>query len=215
MKKAIRGLLSLAILLFAAAANAVTLTAGASFFNPTGVEGNGGALFSFGVGQRVDEMVLANIQVDYFNKSFTKEITTPVDVGSGGIVNIQNRVVAYNHSVKYFPLTAGAVISLPVGDIIRPYIEGRVGFGLAHVSYDYNQNLYAIPAAGRPESGTYTGFGWRIGGGARMRLGHRSALLAGMYYNGNTVSRSQNANVFSDLKMSGIGFGAGLELSGF
>ena len=72
-----------------------------------------------------------------------------------------------------------------------------------------------ILAASKPNDGTYSGFGWRIGGGARMKLGFRSALLAGVYYNGNTVSKSQAENVFTDLKMSGLGFGAGLELSGF
>jgi hypothetical protein len=125
--------------------------------------------------------------------------------------------VAYNHTVKYLPISAGVVITLPV-DItasIRPFIEGRVGYGIANVSYDYNESLYDIPDASRPESGTYGGFGWRLNGGLRVSLGSRSGLTIGAFYNGNKVSRSQDANTFVDLDMSGLGGGAGLELSGF
>ena len=210
-------LLKITALMLALSATAwgMSLNAGAAYFKPSGVEGGGSALFSLGVGQRVDDMVMVNIQVDYFNKTFTKSATTPVDVGSGGIVNIQNRTVDYDHSVKYFPVTAGAVITLPMGMLIHPYIEGRVGYGFAHVSYNYNTSIYNIPAGSRPESGTYSGFDWRLGGGARLGLGSHSALYGGVYYNGNTCSRSAGNDIFTDLNMSGFVIGAGLEISGF
>jgi hypothetical protein len=208
-------LLPVLVLALAAGACAMTLNAGAAWFSPKGVEGSG-VMFSLGCGQRVDEMVMANIQVDFMNKTFTKEISTDV-LDTGSIVHTTTRQVAYKHSVKYFPISAGVVISLPM-DItpsIKPFVEGRVGYGIAHVSYDYNNTTYNIPEANRPESGTYTGFGWRVGAGARMALGHRSGLNLGVFYNGNRVSRSQDANTFLDLDMSGLGIGASLELSGF
>lgn len=193
-------------------AMAMSLTGGASYFNPSGVEGSGGVMLSFGLGQRVDQMVMATVQLDYFNKTFKKENIAPVDTAPGSIVSVANRLVEFEHSVKYFPLTAGVVITLPLGDRISPFLEGRLGYGLAHVSYKYNAE---IPEASKPNDGTYAGFGWRLGGGARLKLGFRSALLAGLYYNGNTVSKSQAENLFTDLKMSGLGIGAALELSGF
>jgi hypothetical protein len=208
-------LATLALLALSGAAWALSLNAGAGYFKPSGVSGGGGALFSLGLGQRVDDMVMANIQLDFMNKTFTKETTTPVDVDTSSVVNIQTRQVAYKHSVKYFPLTAGVVLTLPMGMVIKPYVEGRVGYGFARVSYNYNETLYNIPAASRPESGTYSGFVWRLGAGARLGLGMRSALTAGISYNGNTCSRSAGNDVFTDLKMSGFIFGAGIELSGF
>jgi hypothetical protein len=204
------------VLLMAGTAWGMALNAGAAYFKPSGVSGGGGVLFSLGAGQRVDDMVMANIQVDYFNKTFTKEMTTDsVSSSSGSIVTTNTRQVAYEHSVKYFPITAGVVLTLPVGMMIHPYIEGRVGYGIANVSYSYNKTLYTIPEKERPESGTYSGFGWRLGAGARLGLGSRSALTAGVSYNGNTCSRSAGNDLFTDLKMSGFIIGAGLELSGF
>jgi opacity protein-like surface antigen len=201
-----------AILAAAQLAGALTLTGGASYFKPSGVEGNGGVMLSLGLGQRVDEMVMATLELDFFNKTFKKESVVPVDTAAGSIVSVENRSVEFEHSVKYFPLTAGVVVTLPMGGRVNPFLEGRLGYGLASVSYKYNAE---VATASKPNDGTYSGFGWRIGGGARMKLGFRSALLAGVYYNGNTVSKSQDENLFTDLKMSGIGFGAGLELSGF
>ncbi|MHB8158041.1 MAG: outer membrane beta-barrel protein [Desulfocucumaceae bacterium] len=210
-------LLAALILTLAAGANAMTISGGAAWFNPTGVEGSGGVLFSLGAGQRVDQMVMANIQLDFMNKTFTKELSTTVDLDTGSVVTLSTREVAYKHSVKYFPVSAGVLITLPV-DItysIKPFIEGRVGYGFANVSYDYNETTYDIPEASRPEGGTYSGFGWRLATGIRMSLGSRSGLTLGAFYNGNTVSRSQDSNTFVDLEMSGLGLGAGLELSGF
>lgn len=201
-----------AMLAAARLAGALTLTGGASYFNPSGVEGSGGVMLSLGLGQRVDEMVMATLELDFFNKTFKKETVVPVDTAAGSIVSVENRSVDFEHSVKYFPLTAGVVVTLPMGGRVNPFLEGRLGYGLASVSYKYSAE---VVAASKPNDGTYSGFGWRIGGGARMKLGFRSALLAGVYYNGNTVSKSQAENLFTDLKMSGIGFGAGLELSGF
>ncbi len=200
------------ILAAAQLARALTLTGGASYFKPSGVKGSGGVMLSLGLGQRVDEMVMATIELDFFNKTFEKESVVPVDTAAGSIVSVENRSVEFEHSVKYFPLTAGVVVTLPMGGRVNPFLEGRLGYGLAHVSYSYSAE---VVTASKPNDGTYTGFGWRIGGGARMKLGFRSALLAGIYYNGNTVSKTQAENLFTDLKMSGIGFGAGLELSGF
>ncbi len=217
MKKIATVLLVAVCLGLSAGADAMTFNGGASWFNPTGVEGSGGVLFSLGTGQRVDGMVMANIQLDFMNKTFTKELSTTVDLDTGAVVNLQTREVAYKHSVKYFPISAGVVITLPV-DItysIKPFIEGRVGYGFANVSYDYNETTYDIPDTSRPESGTYTGFGWRVATGIRLSLGRRSGLMLGAFYNGNTVSRSQDANTFVDLEMSGLGLGASLELSGF
>lgn len=205
----------LALLAVGGAASGKALNAGAAYFKPSGVEGGGGLLLSLGVGQRVDDMVMANVQLDFFNKTFTKELTSPVDTDTSSVVHIESRQVAYKHSVKYFPITAGVVVTLPMGMLIKPYVEGRVGYGLARVSYDYNASLYNIPEASRPESGTYSGFGWRLGAGARLGLGLRSALTAGISYNGNTCSRSAGEDVFTDLKMSGLIIGAGIELSGF
>lgn len=193
-------------------AGALTLTGSASYFNPSGVEGSGGVMLGLGLGQRVDEMVMATLEIDFFNKTFKKESVVPVDTAAGSIVSVENRSVLFEHSVKYFPLTAGVVVTLPMGGRINPFLEGRLGYGLAHVSYNYSAE---VVSTSKPNDGTYSGFGWRIGGGARMKLGFRSALLAGIYYNGNTVSKSQAENLFTDLKMSGIGIGAGLELSGF
>jgi opacity protein-like surface antigen len=201
-----------AALALAQLAGALTLTGGASYFKPSGVEGGGGAMLSLGLGQRVDEMVMATIQLDYFNKTFKKQTTVPVDTAAGSIVSVENRSVDFEHSVKYFPLTAGVVVTLPMGGRVNPFLEGRLGYGLARVSYSYSAE---VVTASKPNDGTYSGFGWRVGGGARLKLGFRSALLAGVYYNGNTVSKSQAENLFTDLKMSGLGFGAGLELSGF
>jgi hypothetical protein len=201
------------MLALAGTAWGMSLNAGAAYFKPSGVEGGGSALFSLGVGQRVDNMVMVNIQLDYFNKKFTKEMTT--DSVTTPTVNTTTRLVAYDHSVKYFPITVGAVLTLPMGMLIHPYVEGRVGYGFAHVSYSYNETLYTIPVGSRPESGTYSGFGWRLGGGARLGLGTHSALSGGIYYNGNTCSRSAGNNMFTDLKMSGFIIGAGLEISGF
>ncbi|MDO9390953.1 MAG: outer membrane beta-barrel protein [bacterium] len=206
-------LMTALILALAAGANAMTINGGAAWFNPSGVEGSGAVLFSLGAGQRVDDMVMANIQIDFMNKKFTKEITT--DSVTTSTVSTTTRLVAYEHSVKYFPITAGVMITLPVGIFISPYVEGRVGFGIANVSYSYNESLYTIAESEQPESGTYSGFGWRIGAGGRLKLGSRSALTAGVSYNGNTCSRSAGNDVFTDLKMSGIGLGAALELSGF
>jgi hypothetical protein len=207
--------LTVLAMLTAGTAWGMSLNAGAAYFKPSGVEGGGGVLFSLGAGQRVDDMVMANIQLDYFNKTFKKETTTTVDTSSTSIAHTAQRLVEYEHSVKYFPVTAGVMITLPVGMLIHPYVEGRVGYGLAHVSYSYNKSLYNIPDNNRPESGTYSGFGWRLGGGARLGLGSRSALTAGVSYNGNTCSRSAGNDLFTDLKMSGFIIGAGLELSGF
>ena len=210
-------ILPVLILALTAGAEARTISGGAAWFNPTGVEGSGGVMFSLGLGQRVDDMVLANIQLDFMNKTFTKELNTTVDLDTSSIVTLSTRYVAYKHSVKYFPVSAGAVITLPV-DItysIKPFIEGRVGYGFANVSYDYNETTYDIPEASRPESGTYAGFGWRLAGGIRVSLGSRSGMTLGAFYNGNTVSRSQDSNTFVDLEMSGMGLGASLELSGF
>ncbi len=193
-------------------AGALTLTGSASYLNPSGVAGSGGLMIGLGAGQRVDEMVMATIEIDYFNKTFKKESVVPVDTAAGSIVSVANRSVEFEHSVKYFPLTAGVVVTLPLGGRINPFLEGRLGYGLASVSYKYNAE---IVAASKPNDGIYSGFGWRLGGGARLKLGFRSALLAGIFYNGNTVSKSQAENLFTDLKMSGLGFGAGLELSGF
>ncbi len=201
-----------AALALANLAGALALTGGASFFKPSDVKGNGGVMLSLGAGQRVDEMVMATVQLDFFNKTFKQESVVPVDTDPSSIVTIENRSVEFEHSVKYIPLTAGVAVTLPMGGRLNPFIEGRVGYGLANVSYKYNVE---IPEASKPNDGTYTGFGWRLGGGARLKLGFRSALLAGVYYNGNTVSKTQTENVFTDLKMSGIGIGAGLELSGF
>lgn len=210
-------LLPALVLALAAGANAMTINGGAAWFNPSGVKGSGGVLFSLGCGQRVDEMVMANIQLDFMNKTFTKEIETGVDLDTSANVSISTRSVAYNHSVKYFPISAGVVISLPMNITysIKPFIEGRVGYGFASVSYDYNETIYDIPDASRPESGTYAGFGWRVATGIRLSLGSRSGMTLGAFYNGNTVSRSQDANTFVDLEMSGLGLGASLELSGF
>jgi opacity protein-like surface antigen len=211
-------LLPALILFMSAGAGAMTINGGAAWFNPSGVEGSGGVLFSLGCGQRVDEMVMANIQIDFMNKTFTKELSTTVDLDTSSIVSLSTREVAYKHSVKYFPISAGVVITLPmnIAPSIKPFIEGRVGYGIAHVSYSYNESAgYTIPEANRPESGTYTGFGWRLGAGTRLSLGLRSGLTLGVFYNGNRVSRSQDANTFVDLDMSGLGLGASLELSGF
>jgi hypothetical protein len=202
-------LLSAVLLCLTAVAGARTINGGAAWFNPSGVKGNGGVLFSLGYGQRVDEMVMATLQLDFMNKTFTKEIETSVDLDTSSTVSLSTREVAYNHTVKYLPISAGVVITLPV-DItasIRPFIEGRVGYGIANVSYDYNESLYDIPDASRPESGTYGGFGWRLNGGLRVSLGSRSGLTIGAFYNGNKVSRSQDANTFVDLDMSGLGGG--------
>jgi hypothetical protein len=207
--------LTLVALLAAGTAWGMSLNAGAGYFKPSGVSGGGGLLLSLGAGQRVDDMVMANIQLDFMNKTFTKKNTTPVDTAPGAIVSTQQTLVEYEHSVKYFPVTAGVVITLPMGMLFKPYVEGRVGYGLAHVSYTYNQSLYDIPNNSRPESGTYTGFVWRLGAGARLGLGMRSALTAGVSYNGNTCSRSAGNNLFTELKMSGFIIGAGLELTGF
>ncbi len=203
------------MLALAGTAWGMSFNAGAAYFKPSAVAGGGSAMFSLGMGKRVDDMVMVNIQLDYFGKTFKKETSTPVDTAGGAIVSTDIRQVEFEHSVKYFPITAGAVITLPMGMLIHPYIEGRVGYGLAHVSYTYNQSLYNIPDNNRPESGTYSGFGWRLGAGARLGLGSRSALYGGVYYNGNTCSRSAGNDLFTDLKMSGMTIGAGLEISGF
>ncbi len=213
MKKIV--LVALAAAVAAGPALALALNAGAAYFKPSAVSGGGGLLLSLGAGKRVDDMVMANVQLDFMNKTYTQETSTPVDVDTSAIVNIQNRQVAYKHSVKYIPVTAGVVVTMPMGMLIKPYLEGRVGYGLANVSYSYNESLYSIPAASRPESGWYSGFGWRLGAGARLGLGYRSALTAGVSYNGNTCSRSAGNDVFTDLKMSGLIIGAGIELSGF
>jgi hypothetical protein len=207
--------IAVVVLLAASTAWGKTLNAGVGYFKPSGVTEGGGLLLSLGAGQRVDDMVMANVQLDFYNKTFTKDISTPVDVDTSSIVTIESRTVAYKHSVKYLPITAGVVITLPMGMLVKPYVEGRVGYGLANVSYDYNQSLYSIPEASRPESGWYSGFGWRLGAGARLGLGVRSALTAGISYNGNTCSRSAGEDVFTDLKMSGLIIGAGIELSLF
>ena len=205
-------LTAVTLVVLAPLASGMALTGGASFFNPSGVEGSGGLMFSLGAGQRVDEMVMASVQLDYFNKTFKKETIAPVDTAAGSIVSVESRSVEFEHSVKYFPLTAGVVITLPMGARLNPYLQGRVGYGLANVSYSYSAN---IPDANKPNGGTYSGFCLRIDGGVRMKLGFRSALYLGGFYNNNTVSKTQAANLFTDLKMSGIGIGAGLELSGF
>ncbi|HTY08914.1 MAG TPA: outer membrane beta-barrel protein [Candidatus Edwardsbacteria bacterium] len=212
MKQLTITLLALAL---AGTAWGLSFNAGAAYFKPSGVEGGGSALFSLGAGKRVDDMVMVNVQLDFFNKTFKKEDVSTVDTSSTSIAHTTQRLVEYEHSVKYFPITAGAVITLPVGMLIHPYIEGRVGYGFAHVSYSYNTSLYNIPTTDRPESGTYSGFGWRLGGGARLGLGTRSALYGGIYYNGNTCSRSAGNDLFTDLNMSGLMIGAGLEISGF
>lgn len=205
--------LSMLFLVMAGTAWGMSLNAGAGYFKPSGVEGGGGLILSLGAGQRVDDMVMANVQLDYFNKTFKKETIT--DSVLTQTSNYTTRLVEYEHSVKYFPITAGVTITLPVGMLISPYIEGRVGYGIAHVSYSYNSSIYTIAESDKPESGTYSGFGWRLGTGGRIKLGFRSALTVGVSYNGNTCSRSAGNDLFTDLKMSGLIIGAGLELSGF
>ncbi|MCU0607885.1 MAG: outer membrane beta-barrel protein [Candidatus Edwardsbacteria bacterium] len=203
----------LALVIACGIASGKTLNAGVGYIKPSGVEGGGGLLLSLGMGQRVDDMVMANVQLDFMNKKFTKEMTT--DSVTTPTVTTTTRLVEYEHSVKYIPITAGVVLTLPMGTVVKPYVEGRLGYGLANVSYSYNESLYTIPTGERPESGWYSGFGWRLGAGARLGLGIRSALTAGISYNGNTCSRSAGNNLFTDLKMSGLIIGAGIELSLF
>jgi hypothetical protein len=58
-------LMTALILVLASGAGAMTINGGAAWFNPSGVVGSGGVLFSLGCGQRVDDMVMANDRLRY------------------------------------------------------------------------------------------------------------------------------------------------------
>lgn len=194
--------------------NSVMILKG-GFFNPSGVKGGGGLLLGAGVGSAVDNMVNLTFGLDYFGKSFEERQEADTSSTTGITTTTMVRVL-YEHKVTYIPLWGSVNITLPFGRSINPYIGGDLGWGLAKVSYDYKDTTIAADKITQgPDDGYYTGFGWRLRGGARIKLGARSSILLEASYNGTSVSREEDGGWERELKMDGIGIGAGLELKGF
>lgn len=184
------------------------------YFNPSGVSGSGGLDFGVGYGKQVDEMISVYAGIEYFGKSF--EETQEVDTASTtGITTTTMTRVLYKHTVKHMPLWLSLNATLPTSNRLKPMAGLDLGYALTKVSYSYNDTLAASKIKTGPDDGWFRGFGWRIRGGAKMKLGYKSAFFADLSYTGNTVSREEEGGWTRELKMSGLGFGAGLELSGF
>jgi len=220
MKKTL--IITLAVLCMTAGANAGMLPFANSvlalkggYYNPSGVKGNGGLLLGLGVGNAVDDMVNLSFGIEYFGKSFEEKQEADT-TSTTGITTTTMVKVLYEHKVTYLPLWTSLNFTLPVGGTIKPYVGGDLGWGLARVSYDYKDTTISVDKITQgPDDGFYTGFGWRIRGGARIGLGLKSALLLEASYNGTTVAREEDGGWERELDMSGIGIGAVIELKGF
>jgi hypothetical protein len=191
------------------------LTLKGGYYNPSGVKGSGGLLLGLGMGNAVDDMVSLSFGLEYFGKSFEEKLEADT-ASTTGITSTTMVKVLYEHKVTYLPLWASLNLTLPFGGTIKPYLGGDLGWGLARVSYDYKDADIAESAITQgPDDGFYGGLGWRIRGGARVRLGLRSALLLEGSYNGTTVSREEEGGWERKLDLSGLGLGAAIEMRGF
>ncbi len=191
------------------------LTIKGGYFNPSGVKGGGGLLLGLGAGNAVDDMVSLSLGLEYFGKSFEEKLEADT-ASTAGITSTTMVKVLYEHKVTYLPLWASLNLTLPLGRAIKPYLGGDLGWGLARVSYDYKDTDIAESAITQgPDNGFYGGLGWRVRGGARIRLGLRSALLLEGSYNGTTVSREEDGGWERELDLSGLGLGAAIEMKGF
>jgi len=184
------------------------------YFNPKGVKGNGGMLFGASYGKGIDQMVSVTVGFDYFGKTFEEE--QAVDTANASEITTTTMTkVLYSHTVRYLPLLASINLTFPMGSVIKPYAGLDLGYGLGRVSYSYNDTLSSTLIKTGPDDGWYSGFGWRVRAGGRIKLGLNSAFIAQASYNGNTISRKEDSGYTRKLDMSGLGAGVAIELSGF
>ncbi|MDP2807540.1 MAG: hypothetical protein Q8O74_05320 [bacterium] len=182
------------------------------YFNPVGVTGNGNIIFGASYGKGIDQMVNVSLGFDYFGKTFEEKVTVDTDTT---IIGTTMTKVLYRHTVRYLPLFASISLAFPIDFAIKPYAGLDLGYGLGSVSYSYNDTLASSTIDAGPDDGWYSGFGWRVRAGGKIKLGYNSAFVIQAMYNGNTISREEESGYKRELDMAGLGFGAALELSGF
>ncbi|MEW6687348.1 MAG: hypothetical protein AB1393_14280 [Candidatus Edwardsbacteria bacterium] len=214
MKKQISKRIALlsSLLLFssiAGRAESASIVFKVGFLKPKDVGGTG-VIFGGTFGQAIDDHLTLGVSVDYFNKTFSDE--KEVERRPTGTGSYSKVLQTYDFHVRYLPVMASALITIPMVGMIKPYGTANLGYGLANVSYDF----YALPGydyqVDTSDKGWYSGFNWRISGGAKLKLGFRSAIIGELFYNGGGLTRTEG-NIKWKKDMSGIGGTLGLSIT--
>ncbi|MBD3169249.1 MAG: hypothetical protein GF307_07180 [candidate division Zixibacteria bacterium] len=176
---------------------------------------SGGLLLGLESGTAVDEVVSAGLEVDFWRKVFEKKITVGVDTSVIQIPTTTAKVL-YKHSVYYVPLLATLRFSIPVGidSPFSPFLGVSGGYTFSYISYDFKDDDIEEGGVTAPDKGWYTGWNWRIFGGAGMALGSMSRVNLGLMYNGAKPSKSEDNNIERELNLNGFGIYVSISLLG-
>lgn len=178
-------------------------------FNPKATDG--GLIISLGTSKEYDDKVELGVTLDFFTKERVDEIdSTYYDPDAGW--DVTQKVTIFDSDIIMIPLMANLTARFPIEFPIIPYVSGSIGYIMLWNKFnDYLED----------DSGTkyYGGLGWRIAGGGMYPLGAQSAIVAEIFYNGGTPSRSEdsagNLPIRTEVDMSGLGFSFGIRLGGF
>jgi opacity protein-like surface antigen len=171
------------------------------FLSPSGSEN--GIFFGVNSGRMLDEAVSFSLSLDMYTKQYTKEaeVYDPNDPA---------RAIEVENSHYYFPVLAKLNYerNLQSGLVIRG--SGGIGWGMMWV----NENNYLENVS---DTRFYSGFAWRVGGGAGMQISSTSNLFVDIEYNGNQVSRSRGENsqglpTRAEIDMSGLSLRIGISI---
>ena len=178
-------------------------------FNPEATDG--GLIIGLGTSKEYDDKVELGVTLDFFTKERVDEYDSSyVDPNTG--LPLTQKVTLFDSDILMIPLMANLKVRFPIEFPIIPYASGSIGYIMLWNKFnDYLED----------DSGTkyYGGLGWRIAGGGMYPLGAQSAIIAEIFYNGGTPSRSEdsegNLPIRTEVDMSGLGFSFGIRLGGF
>ncbi|TKJ40625.1 hypothetical protein CEE37_06580 [candidate division LCP-89 bacterium B3_LCP] len=174
-------------------------------FNPKNARA--GLIVGFTTGQKVDERLDFGFGADLFIRKFSQESQVDTSTTSGGTTTsgIETEI---EYSMYALPLMVHLDFNIMPETVLKPYIGIAGGY---EILFSHEANYLT----GEKQSRFYGGFGWQMMIGAEFPIGHQSALLGEILYNGCVAKRSKGSNeqglpLHEELNFSGLGFRVGL-----
>ena len=184
------------------------------FLAPSGAKT--GIFPGLSIGYNIDNIVDMGIGFDYFYSNDREVRTISVSETSGGST-IVTKSVGSDITTYYIPLMVGLRVGVQTDLPVIPY--GGVGLGwgfLWEKVYIAADDAEEPPIEQIDETNFYNGFNWTLQLGAKYPLSTNVSLYGEGFYNGGlmkkNIQRDALGITWEEIKMSGFGLRAGLEL---
>ncbi|MBW6515944.1 MAG: outer membrane beta-barrel protein [Candidatus Cloacimonetes bacterium] len=207
-------ILALSIFLIPALFASQSLNVRLGFLAPSGAKT--GIFPGLSLGYNVDNIVEMGLGLDYYysNDREMKTINVPAETDR---LDVEPRIVGSDLTTYYLPLMATLKVGIPADLPVIPYGGVGLGWGLLWekvfvAAGDEDES----PSEAIDEVNFYNGFNWMIQLGAKYPLSTNINVYGEGFYNGGVMKKNIQKDAlgitWDEVKMSGIGLRAGLEI---